>query len=113
MRRILASLVAVTILVGVGVSQHTQWADTQVTLDSAVVGRGINFTMNTHGIDEDICVVFTLDPSSYNVKGDLEDHRVTISKTTSGDIYVGRESAVTNEKFHAYVTFKWFHGACQ
>jgi|HubBroStandDraft_4_1064222.scaffolds.fasta_scaffold298929_1 hypothetical protein len=113
MKGILASLAVVIILAGAGVSQHTQWASTQVTLDSAVVGRGINYTMNTHDIGEDVCVVFTLDPSSYNVKGDLEDHRITISKTTSGDIYVGREAAVGGGKFYAYVTFKWFHGACQ
>ena len=113
MRRILASLVAVIVLAGISPSQHTQWANTQVTLDSAVVGRGVNFTMNTHDIGEDICVVFTLDPSSYNVRGDLEDRRMTIGKTTSGDVYVGRESAVTSAKFYAYVTFKWFHGACE
>jgi hypothetical protein len=103
-----------TLFVGISIAQ-TQWSSTQVVLRSETVGRGGNFYLNTHSIGQDICIVFTLDPSSYNVVGqpDFTGARITIPASSgSGDVYIGRFAAASNAAWSAYVTFSYRGGAC-
>jgi hypothetical protein len=91
------------------------WASTQVVLRSKTVGRGGNFFVNTHGIGQDICIVFTLDPTSYNVVGqpDFTGVRITIPASSgSNDVYVGRLAAASNAAWYSYVTFHYVSGSC-
>ena len=97
----------------VGQTPGTQWSTTQVVLSSVMVGNGANFTLNTHNINQDICITFTVDPSSYNVQGDVAG-TYNVRSSQTGDIYVGRYSQVnTAQAWHVYVTFRWVSGVCQ
>ena len=110
-----AVAVLLTLFVGISIAQQTQWASTQVVLRSETVGRGGNFFVNTHGIGQDICIVFTLDPTSYNVVGqpDFTGVRITIPASSgSNDVYVGRMAAASNAAWYSYVVFHYTGGSC-
>lgn len=110
-----AVFVLLTLFVGISIAQETQWANTQVILRSDLVSRGANFYLNTHGIGQDICITFTLEPTSYNVVGqpDFTGTRITIPASSgSNDVYIGRFAAASNAAWSAYVTFSYRGGAC-
>lgn len=107
--------IAVLMLCTLGASAQNPgtWSTTQVVLSSVQVGNGANFTLNTHNINQDICITFTVDPSSYNVQGDVAG-TYNVRSSQNGDIYVGRYSQVnTAQAWHVYVTFHWTSGVCQ
>jgi hypothetical protein len=109
-----AVAIMLTLFVGISIAQ-TQWANTQVTLRSETVGRGGNFYLNTHSIGQDICIIFVLDSTSYNVVGqpDFTGTRITIPASSgNGDVYVGRFAAASNAAWYASMTFTYHHGAC-
>jgi hypothetical protein len=112
--RMFAMLALVAMFCSLGATaQVSQWANTQVTLVSALAGNSANFTLNTHNIGQDICVDFTLDPTSYNVAGDVAGRRTIPAGTGSQDIYVGRYTQQnTSQKWYVYVTFHYTSGAC-
>jgi len=93
--------------------QPQQWANTQVVLTSTKVGNSAQFYINSHDIGEDICIDFTLDPSSYNVTGDMAGRYTLHAGSGSRDVYVGQYTQQdTARAWYAYVTFKWYRGAC-
>jgi hypothetical protein len=109
-----AVVMVLTMFVGMSIAQ-TQWANTKVTLRSETVGRGGNFYLNTNSIGQDICIIFTLEPSSYNVVGqpDFTGTRITIPASSgSNDVYIGRFAAASNAAWNSYVTFSYRGGAC-
>ena len=81
-------------------------------LRSETVGRGANFYVNSNSLGKDICIDFTVDPSSYNVAGDFTGRYTLYATSGSREVYVGRYSAQTDAAWHVYVTFKWTAGAC-
>jgi beta-galactosidase/beta-glucuronidase len=94
------------------VAQDHHWNNTQVELTSQNVGRAAEFYVNSHNLGEDICIVFTLDPSSYNVEGNFAGRYTLYASSGERNIYVGRYWAVTNAAWNVYVTFTYTRGAC-
>lgn len=113
MKRIFAMLAVMFMLCTLGaVAQDHHWATTQVELTSQNVGRAAEFYVNSHNLGEDICLDFTLDPSSYNVEGNFSGRYTLYASSGDRNIYVGRYWAVTNAAWNVYITFKYTRGAC-
>jgi hypothetical protein len=116
MKRILVMLALMFCTLGAVAQTHTPgttWSDSQVTLTATTVGNGANFVANTHAIGQDICIDFTLDPSSYNVAGDFAGRYTIHAVSGSQDVYIGRYAQQnSSQAWHVYVTFHWTAGAC-
>ena len=112
---VLALLATMFCTIGaVAQSPGSTWANTQVTLRTETVNTNtFNFYLNTHSIGQEICINFTVDPTSYNVTGDFVGRYTVHTSSGSNDIYMGRYVPQNvYQPSHVYITFSWTAGAC-
>jgi hypothetical protein len=83
LRNLAIAVLALFCTIG-AVAEDKHWATTQVELTSQNVGRAAEFYVNSHSIGKDICIDFTLDPSSYNVEGNFSG-RYTLYASSAAD----------------------------